>query len=186
MYAVTHEEPYALAARRGLDWLVDWYDFFLGGFFYGEEHWTCITAEALWPYAQDDRYRDFCDGYGAFLRDQQTEVGDLPDSDDLAGAYEMTAFVPPYNTPAGSRTEAMVSAYELDRDHGDDGAAILGQIRAALSYALGQQLRPDSDFAAVGEADGGIPASPVDRTVRIDYVQHVCSAMLRASEIVGD
>jgi hypothetical protein len=90
----------------------------------------------------------------------------------------------PYNTPAGSRTEAMVSAYELDRDHGDDGAAILGQIRAALSYALGQQLRPDSDFDAVGEADGGIPASPVDRTVRIDYVQHVCSAMLRASEIV--
>ena len=78
MYAVTHEEPYALAARRGLDWLVDWYDFFLGGFFYGEEHWTCITAEALWPYAQDDRYRDFCDGYGAFLRDQQTEVGEHP------------------------------------------------------------------------------------------------------------
>nr|HEX4313515.1 hypothetical protein [Kofleriaceae bacterium] len=186
MYTVTHDERYAAAAQRGLDWSVDWYEFFLGGFFYGEEHWTCITAEALWPYAQADRYREFCDGYGAFLRDQQTAVGDLPDADDLAGAYDVTAFVPPYNTPAGSRTEAMVSAYKLDLDHGAPDPAILGQIRAALGYALGQQLRPDGDFDSVGDVDGGMPGSPVDRTVRIDYVQHVCSAMIRASEILGD
>jgi hypothetical protein len=25
-----------------------------------------------------------------------------------------------------------------------------------------------------------VPANPVDRSVRIDYVQHVCSAMIRA------
>ena len=56
------------------------------------------------------------------------------------------------------------------------------QIRAALQYALGQQIRPDSDFAAAGGADGGMPGSPIERSVRIDYVQHVCSAMIRASE----
>ena len=27
-----------------------------------------------------------------------------------------------------------------------------------------------------------MPGSPIDRNVRIDYVQHVCSAMIRASE----
>ena len=181
MYAVTGDEIYARAAERGLDWLVGWYDFFLGGFFYGEEHWTCIAAEALWPFAKTDKYRAFCDGYGEFLREQQASA-DGTDEDDFAGAYMFTPFVPPYNTPAGSRSEAMVSAYLLDLHHDAPDPAIRRQIRDALGYALGQQIAPDGDFDVVGDGDGGIPGSPLERSVRIDYVQHVCSAMIRASE----
>lgn len=180
------ERRYAEAATRGLAWLVGWYDFFLGGFFYGEEHWTCIAAEALWPRARDPRDLAFCEGYGAFLRAQQPEVGDHPDQDDLAGAYNVTPFVAPYNTPAGSRTEAMISTYVLGVHHGTPDPALRAQIRAALAYVLGQQLAPDRDFAAVGPVRGGVPGSPIDRTVRIDYVQHVCSAMIRASEWIDD
>jgi hypothetical protein len=182
MYVVTNDARYAKAAERGLDWLVDWYDFFMGGFFYGEEHWTCIAAEAIWPAVKKAKYKDFCDGYGAYLRAQQPELGEHPDEDDLAGAYNFTPFVPPYNTPAGSRTEAMISAYVLGVHHGDPDERIRGQIRAALQYALGQQIRPDNDFDVVGDGDGGMPGSPIERNVRIDYVQHVCSAMIRASE----
>ena len=184
MWVVTGEERYGQAAVRGLDWLVEWYDFFLGGFFYGEEHWTCIAAEAIYDYppARKDSYREFCDGYGSFLREQQARVGELPDEDDLAGAYNVTPFVLPYNTPAGSRTEAMISAYLLGEHHGHGDPRIRDQIRAALGYVIGQQLRPDSDFAAVGDADGGMPGSPIDRNVRIDFVQHTCSGMIRASE----
>ena len=182
MHVVTGDEKYARAAERALDWLVDWYDFFLGGFLYGEEHWTCIAAEAIWPAAKRDKYREFCDGYGAFLRMQQPHPGDHPDEDDLAGAYNFTPFVPPYNTPAGSRTEAMISAYLLGVHHGREDPAIRDQIRLALQYALGQQIRPESAFNVVGEGLGGMPGSPIDRNVRIDYVQHVCSAMIRASE----
>jgi hypothetical protein len=182
MYVITQDRKYADAAERGIDWLVGWYDFFLGGFFYGEEHWTCIAAEAIWPTVQKQTYDDFCRGYGAFLREQQAAPGDLPDEDDFAGSYNLTPFLVPYNTPAGSRTEAMVSAYLLGKHHGDADPQIRAQIAAALQYALGQQLRADDDFAAIGSADGGMPASPVERTVRIDYVQHVCSAMIRASE----
>jgi hypothetical protein len=36
----------------------------------------------------------------------------------------------------------------------------------------------------IGPGLGGMPGSPIDRTVRIDYVQHVCSAMIRASEFI--
>jgi hypothetical protein len=182
MYVITKDDKYVRAAERGLDWLVHWYDFFLGGFMYGEEHWTCIAAEAIWPAVQNDDYRDFCDGYGAFLRGQQPGPGDYPDEDDLAGGYSISAFLLPYNTPSGSRTEAMVSSYLLGKHHGAGDPRIRDQIRAALGYLLGQQIRPDSDFSTVGPTDGGMPSNPIERSVRIDYVQHTCSAMLRASE----
>ena len=185
MHVVTGDAKYAQAAERALDWLVDWYDFFMGGFIYGEEHWTCIAAEAAWPAAKHEKYRDFCDGYGAFLRAQQPKVGDHPDEDDLAGAYNFTPFVPPYNTPAGSRTEAMISAYLLGGHHGEGDPAIRDQIALALQYTLGQQIRPESSFNVVGDGLGGMPGTPIDRTVRIDYVQHVCSAMIRASEWIA-
>ena len=186
MYEITQEPRYATAAERGLDWLVDWYDFFIGGFLYGEEHWTCIAAEAIWPAVKKPKYRAFCDGYAAFLRAQQPAVGEHPDEDDLAGAYTVTPFVVPYNTPVGSRTEAMISTYLLDLHHGAADPATAAQIRAALGYMLAQQLRPDSDFAVIGDADGGVPGSLVERNVRIDYVQHVCSAMIRASVEMRD
>lgn len=182
MHEITGEPRYAEAAGRALDWLVDWYDFFVGGFIYGEEHWTCIAAEAAWPAVKRPKYREFCDGYGAFLRAQQPLVGEHPDQDDLAGAHNFTPFVAPYNTPVGSRTEAMISAYQLGVHHGRGDPDIREQIRLALQYALGQQIRPESAFNVVGDGLGGMPGSPIDRTVRIDYVQHVCSAMIRASE----
>jgi hypothetical protein len=176
MHAVTGDERYAAAAERALDWLVAWYDFFVGGFFYGEEHWTCIAAEAIWPAVQKPAYRAFCDSYAEWSRSNQVTTGEL------AGAYDTTPFIVPYNTPAGSRTEAMVSTYLLDVHHDAPDPRIAEQIRLTLGYLLGQQVRPDNDFAAVGPVDGGIPQSAIDRTVRIDYVQHVCSAMIRASE----
>jgi hypothetical protein len=186
MYVVTHDPKYAKAAEAGIDWLVHWYDFFLGGFMFGEEHWTCISAEAIWPAVKSDDYNDFCRDYGSFLRAQQPAVGDYPDEDDLAGGYSVSAFLLPYNTPTGSRTETMISAYELSKDHGAPDEAIRGQVEAALGYLVSQQVRPDSDFSSLGPADGGMPANPIERTVRIDFVQHTCSAMLRASEWIDD
>ncbi|MBA3822148.1 MAG: hypothetical protein H0X17_24900, partial [Deltaproteobacteria bacterium] len=183
MHVITGDPIYARAAKQGLDWLVDWYDFFMGGFFYGEEHWTCIAAEAAFPGAQNPKWKDFCHGYGAFLRQQQGAAGDHPDQDDFAGAYVFTPFLVPYNTPAGSRTEAMISSYLLGRHHGDPDEDVKEQIRVALQYAMGQQIRPENDFAVIGPGLGGMPGSPIDRNVRIDYVQHVCSAFIRASEL---
>ena len=182
MHVITGEARYAEATRKALDWLVGWYDFFLGGFFYGEEHWTCIASEAAWPAVKNPRYRDFCHGYGKFLRDQQPVAGEHPDQDDFAGAYNFTPFLVPNNTPAGSRTEAMISAYLLGRHHGTPDDEVREQIQAALQFALGQQIRPENDFAVVGPGMGGMPGSPIDRKVRIDFVQHVCSAFIRASE----
>jgi hypothetical protein len=186
MHVITGDQRYATAAEKALEWLVDWYDFFMGGFFYGEEHWTCIAAEAAYPAAKNPKYMDFCHGYGSFLRTQQPLSGEYPDQEDFVGAYNFTSFVPPYNTPAGSRTEAMISAYLLGRHHGTPDADVRSQIALAMQYTLGQQVRWDNDFAVVGPGMGGVPATPIDRNVRIDFVQHVCSAMIRASEWIED
>ncbi len=181
MHVITGDPRYAAAAERALDWLVDSYDVFMGGFFFGEEHWTCIAAEAAYPAVKHGKHVDFCHGYGAFLRAQQGEANGT-DQADLAGSYLLTPFVVGPNTPAGSRTEAMISAYLLGRHHGRPDAAVRGQIHDALAYVLGQQIRPETDWAVVGPGLGGMPGSPIDRNVRIDYVQHVCSAFIRASE----
>ncbi len=186
MHVITGEQVYARAAEKALDWLVDWYDVFLTGFFYGEEHWTCIAAEAAYPSVKNGKHVDFCHGYGAFLRQQQAAPGEHPDQDDFAGAYTFTPFLVPYNTPAGSRTEAMISAYLLGRHHGRPDPEVRRQIREALQYVLGQQITPDNDFAVIGEGLGGVPGSPIDRNVRIDFVQHVCSAFIRASEWIDE
>jgi hypothetical protein len=185
MYNVYRDPRYLAGAERALDWLVDWYDFFAGGFFYGEEHWTCIAAESVWPAVKKEKYREFCDRYGEFLRREQLREDDFADQPDLAGTYGMTPFIIPNNTPVGSRTEAMISAYLLDLHHGRDAEPIRQQILRAMRYALRQQLRPDNAFAAQSAALplGALPASAIDPTVRIDYVQHVGSAMLRASAL---
>ncbi|HEY4057628.1 MAG TPA: hypothetical protein VGM39_13530 [Kofleriaceae bacterium] len=186
MYQVTKDKKYAVATGKALDWLVHWYDFFMGGYFYGEEHWTCIASEAIWPAVVNEEYLDFCNGYGKFLRAQQPEDGEMPDQNDFVGAYNLTSFVPPYNTPAGSRTEAMVSTYMLGRHLGKPDPDVRAQIILALQYTLGQQIRPDNDYNVVGPGIGGMPGTPIDRNVRIDFVQHVCSGMIRTSEWLED
>ncbi|HEU5055401.1 MAG TPA: hypothetical protein VFU21_02695 [Kofleriaceae bacterium] len=187
MHAVYGGDRYRDAAERALDWLIGWYDFFAGGFFYGEDHWTCIAAEAAWPALRHDRYREFCDGYGEFLRRQQLAEGDFAEeTDDLAGLYGVTPFVVPNNTPVGSRTEAMLSSYLLDRHHGRDNQPLREQILRSMRFALRQQVRPDGDFAwpAAGLPLGAVTASPTSPVVRIDYVQHICSAMIRTAAIL--
>jgi hypothetical protein len=188
MYTVTGDERYAKASEKALDWLVGWYDFFVGGFLYGEEHWTCISAEALAPYKKKWAWLDFCNGLARFWGESQPHPGERPDQQDLVGSHIMTPFVMPQNTPAGSHTEARISTYLLGRYHGHPSPALRREILETLHYLLRQQIRPDNDFAVVPKANGlgGVPQNPVDRTVRIDYVQHVCSAMIRAVELAEE
>jgi hypothetical protein len=179
-YRVFGDPRYLVAAERALDALVGQYDFFAGRFFVGEEHWTCIAAEAGWPELKHDRYREFCSDYAAFLRVQQFDADEIAGQPDLAGSYSVTPFFVPHNTPAGSRSEAMISAYMLGVHHGRPDERIKRQVLSAMSYSA------DSDwFTPAAHAYGAVPTSTIERNVRIDYVQHTCSAMLRAIPLMG-
>ncbi len=188
LHVVFGDPRYIEATEKGLDWLVGWYDFFVGGFFFGEEHWTCIASEAAYPALKKDAYRVFCDDYGAFLRRQQPVEGENPGQGDLAGAYTFTPFYVPNNTPAGSRSEAMISAYLLGRHHGKANPEIRRQVLRAMKYVLRQQVTEDNAWGSVAATNpvGALTASGIERTVRIDYVQHVCSAMIRSVELLEE
>jgi len=180
-YKIFKDPRMLRATERVLDALVAWYDFFAGQFFFGEEHWTCIASEAVWPDLKHDRYREFCSDYAAFLRTEQFQPGQTPGQEDLAGAYSVTPFFVPSNTPVGSRSEAMISAYLLTKYHGRPDERIRAQVLQSMTYLLRQQLRADNDWATPARAPwGGMPSSAILRSVRIDMVQHTCSAMLRA------
>ena len=80
----------------------------------------------------------------------------------------------------------MISTYLLGKTHGHDSPELLQQIKSAMSYTLTQQVRADGLFRARRgkEALGAMPGSPIDRGVRIDYVQHVGSAMIRSAALI--
>jgi hypothetical protein len=63
---------WAAAADRALDYLTGKnYDYLAGQFYFGEDHWTCMAADALWDRLSDEhrrRYARFCDQFAAFLR----------------------------------------------------------------------------------------------------------------------
>ena len=145
MHTMTGDQRYIDAAEKALDDQIGLYDFFIGGFFYGEDHWTCIAAEAAYPAVKKRQYFDFCADYAEFLRTHQLAEGDFPSQGDLAGSYMFTPFAMPANTPVGSRSEAMISTYLLGRQHGVDDRELYRQIMAAMRFALGQQIRPEQE-----------------------------------------
>ena len=82
----------------------------------------------------------------------------------------------------------MISTYLLGKHHGQPSEPLRQQILRSMRFALRQQIRPEGSFWLSPKAEGlgAISASTIDPSVRIDYVQHVCSALLRSVELVDD
>ena len=181
------------ALDRALDYLTDkQYANLAGQFYFGEDHWTCMAADAAWdalPPAHREKYARFCDGFAAFLRRTQFTPRDAiaEAQPDFVGSYGFTPFLPPHATPVGSRSETTISTYDMQKRRGraasDEGRATLEQIRLGMQFLLDHQIRDDNAYlmANPDAARGGFLMSDVKRYVRVDFVQHSCSAMLRAS-----
>lgn len=176
------------ALDRGLDYLTGaQYAFLAGQFYFGEDHWTCMAADAGWdalPAAHRERYARFCDQFAAFLRRTQFTERDavVAGQPDFLGAYGFSPFLPPHATPVGSRTETTLSAYLMQRRRGDDSRETRAQIERGLTFLLAHQIRDDNAYLMANPeaARGGFLMSDVKRYIRIDFIQHSCSAMLRA------
>jgi hypothetical protein len=187
---------YVTALDAGLRYLTETqYAHFAGQFFFGEDHWTCLAADAAWdalPPAHRERYARFCDDFAAFLRRTQFTADDAVAraQPDFIGAYAFSPLLPPYGTPAGSRSETTIATYHMQQRRGlgdsAQGRATWRQIQLGLQFLLDDQISDDDAWlmANPDAARGGFLMSAVKRYVRIDFIQHNCSAMLRAAALM--
>lgn len=183
---------YAEAAGRALTYLTtQQYGYFAGQFFFLEDHWTCLAAEAAWDLVPEpERLRNarFCEDFAAFLRRFQYQPGEAGTAvqPDLVGAYGFSPLLPPHPTPVGSRSEATLSVLAMAERRGAPARtleALRRQLELGLKFLLDHQIDDDDAWLmpAPERARGGFHMSEVNRHVRIDFVQHACSALLRAS-----
>lgn len=188
LYELTRAAHLLRPLERALDYLVGPnYDFFLGQFLISEDHWTCIAAEAAPPQVRKQSHLEFCRAFGALNRRVQIHDGEDP-LRDLAGAFTITPFFMPHNTPVGSRTEANIATYLLSRAWNRPDELLADTIRLSVRYLVDQQIRPDDAylFPDPDAATGGMFQTPVRPLVRIDFVQHAASAMLRSLSLFTD
>jgi hypothetical protein len=186
LFQLTHDLRYAKPIEHALDYLTGgMYDFFLGQFFISEDHWTCIAAEAAFEVVNKDQYAHFC--YEFAKTNQRAQV--QPDDgllQDLQGAFLITPFFTPHNTPSGSRTEANVATYLLSQKRGEPQPEILHTILLSVRYLVDQQLSREGGylFPNSAAATGGMMQTPMRANIRIDFVQHAAAAMARSLPLV--
>jgi hypothetical protein len=170
------------AAERALDFLTGAkYDFFLGRFIYGSDHWTCIAAEEAWPALRHRRYLDFCTGYAAFMSRLQYPAEPESPARDFAGHYGFSYLLVPQAPATAGFTEALLSTLALAGHHRAPTERLREQSRAALGALVRDQLRPENSYLVrnPARAEGAFRRSLVEPEVRIDFVQHAASALIR-------
>src|SRR5262249_14043455 len=106
---------------------------------------------------------------------------------DADGAYGVSPVVLPRLTPVGSRCEAAVATLDVDLRIGrtEEAEALDRQLRRSIALLLRQQFRPGPSylFADPEGVKGAMPGSAVDWQLRIDYAQHMGSALVRWLEL---
>ena len=175
----------ALARLSGRGW-----SFFGSRYYFNEEHWTCQAMADLWERAPDPEALAFCLRWHEYQQRLQHEDGDSPF--DAAGSFGFGPFVTPRVTPASSRGEAAAAALEVltkdpsagadsAEEHARKAALLDRELRGALAFVARSQLRPGPRhlFADPEAVRGAFPGSAIDLQLRIDYVQHAGSMMIR-------
>jgi hypothetical protein len=171
------------AARRAVSYLTGPAWSFVGDrYLFGEEHWTCQAAAELWSRAPDPKALDFCVRWMEYSRALQAREGDAPF--DVDGGMWLGPMVAPHLTPIASRAEAGGAILAIARQAGLDRPtidALEDQLRRSIALLIRHQMTRGvahitRDPAAVS---GGLPASTVDFSLRIDFAQHAGSAMGR-------
>jgi hypothetical protein len=178
-YRLTHDPADLHAATAGLAHLVR-RSLFQNRYQYAAEHWTCQVLEELWEFAPNRAALDFCLDYQAFNR--QSQVG--PQFADYEGGFAPNPFAPPRITGTASRTEGAVATLSTALAAGVSPAALRAltvQVRRALVFMLRLQLNPGPRhlLSDPERVEGGLPGSPTDLSVRIDYQQHFAGAVVR-------
>jgi hypothetical protein len=174
------------AAERGMDYLAGpYWDHFLGTYFFGQEHWSCLAAEELFSVRPKPAYAAFCLAIGDHYDRLTHAPGETPFPEDVGG-MSITHMFTPHIGGTATAAEAMVSAVALGRATGADVGPLTAQLRWTLGFLQKGQLTAHDAFwlPAPATAIGGVLDSQTVMRIRIDNVQHAISAMLRGRDLV--
>jgi len=101
-----------------------------------------------------------------------------PPYPDWMGSY----YNPPRSTPAATRSEGMLAAYQLVRDFGkpEDAEAILKPVELLIAFQLQTQFRPESAMFVDNPQYvlGAFHADLTNYEIRNDYVQHNIASLV--------
>ena len=175
-----------LVAERGMDYLAGpYWDHFLGTYFFGQEHWTCLAAEEMYALRPKPEYAAVCLGIGENYDRLCHAPGDTPFPEDVGG-MSVTHMFTPHVGGTATAAEAMVSAVTLGRATGANVDPITAQLGWTLAFLEKGQLTAHDAFwlPAPRSAIGGVVESHTKMQIRIDNVQHVISAMVRGRDFV--
>ncbi len=179
------DEDDRAAARRAMDFMAGpYWDFWLGGFFFIEEHWTCLAAREAWGLFEDPAHAQLCVDIGRFTL--QLQHGPGAAFPDYVGGVGFSDLFPPHTTPTASRAEALIAAAELATALGDDASDLRAGVRDAIGFLMHNQIRAEegcllADPAAVM---GGVGWNYLNPDLRIDTAQHAGSVMLLGSSLL--
>jgi hypothetical protein len=177
------EGPWLDRAERGARWLIEVRDAGLETYELAHDHWLLYALCGLMRRRPGDLYRDHALKIAAAIVEGRNTDPMWPD---WYGSW----YRPPRSTPAATRSEGLVCAYEIAQKAGDKerAAAILTALRDAVSFQLTMQFRPESAMHLPKPwlALGGFHASLTNYEIRIDYVQHNLSALIGLWRILGE
>jgi hypothetical protein len=192
LYQVDPKPQYLDIARRSVK-------FELERFYGGDsaDHWVMQALELLQvnlpkEAAEKDWIRAGYDMGISYIERQYMSGRDYalpPPRPEYEGGYA-TSFGPPYNTPAGSRSEAVAGIHRLMRNVGrkEDEARFGDHLLAAAWFLTRETYRPENMFflANPDKALWGLRGTAVDQAVRIDFNQHALVAVWGAWEVALD
>jgi hypothetical protein len=174
LYELDHHQEWLDAAGKALAYLVSSRAHFKN---MPPDHWALIATARFLPYCQEtgcpvsraeliDHAARICD---RILRDQ---VGSAPDTR-RNGAFSTAG----QTTSSATRLEGLLAALEfLPEDPGGRRDRIRSAVDRGIAFLLRAQI-------ASGPYAGGVPGALSSAThasdIRIDYVQHAMSALLR-------
>lgn len=174
------------AARRGMDYLAGpYWDHFLGDYFFGQEHWSCLAAEEVFAAFPEDAYARLCVAIGDHYDRITHRAGDTPFAEDVGG-MSITHVFTPHAGGTATAAEAMVSAVRLAEATGRDAGELREQLVATYGFLLRHQVTAHDAFwmPAPAAAMGGFIETQTKPRIRIDNVQHAISAMVRGLDLL--
>jgi hypothetical protein len=156
----------------------DYWDIALEPFLYIEENWHCLAAAASLEHHRNAAYEQFCLDYV----EMKKRIVHEPDSSvhpDFRGGYGFGNVVPPHNTATAGYGEALAAAIKIKRKRGLDVSDDSARLKRVIGFLLRNQWTRTACYACTGKHRivGAFSEHMASSRIRIDYVQHVWSAI---------